>query len=852
MLLAAASAALSAGPASAASVTVSPTRVASGGTLTVTAAGLPPRARGSVRLGGRMLAPVRAGRRGTLSESVRVPRGARPGGRRAVAVRAGRRRIIVPVRLVRRTPRVRSSLTVSDRGHRVALASVSGARVRLRGSGFRRRARVRASLGRLAHRTRRASRRGGLRMAFAAPPRLAGRRRLTVASAGVRLSIPFRVRVDDLGALATCPTASGVAPRSLGAPSSVAPGLRVTPPYRLDFVGPAGGLNDAGGLGTGFTRVEAVPGRSGHVPANLRVGQPGGTLAVTTTKGTTTSGAHWADNALGVGIDAPSHLSLAQGTLLGPCATGAGEEAGIFFGVDQRNQVRLAVVSGSRGTRLVLALEDAGQVTARHETAPLDLSDARVALALRADPTDRTVAGSFRVDDGPPRAVGTVVAPGRIFSFDAAGGDNEVGTRTFTGLYATHKGAKRPSVFRWDDFTLEDVAPPRPVEPLAFGRTSFAVRAPTSIEEAPDGRLYVSEMGGRIHVMTLDARKRVTADRVSSVLGSRLLIGLEVDPRSTASDVVVWATHSSPGTANGVANSGVVSRLSGPGLARRQDVITGLPRAQADHAPNSLHFGPDGRLYIAVGSNTAGGAPNAEATRFGTIDEQSLSGAILVADVRRPGFDGSCANTSDLYGPPPCEVTTYATGIRNAYDFVFHPNGSMYSAVNGLGGDGAFPRSPRPPCAGPASPRPFDRGGQYPGPQPDLLLRVERGRYYGHPNASRGECVFADGRYQRVPPLPTYTPPMYVLGQSKSANGTIAYRGGAFGGALRGDLLIANWSVGDDITRIRLSPDGRSVASATTLATGFENPLPLAEGRDGTIYVGEFLGNRVTVLRPGR
>ena len=54
----------------------------------------------------------------------------------------------------------------------------------------------------------------------------------------------------------------------------------------------------------------------------------------------------------------------------------------------------------------------------------------------------------------------------------------------------------------------------------------------------------------------------------------------------------------------------MVSRLSGPGFATRQDVITGLPRAIANHATNSIHFGPDGKLYIAQGGNTGAGAPN--------------------------------------------------------------------------------------------------------------------------------------------------------------------------------------------------------------------------------------------------
>ena len=85
--------------------------------------------------------------------------------------------------------------------------------------------------------------------------------------------------------------------------------------------------------------------------------------------------------------------------------------------------------------------------------------------------------------------------------------------------------------------------------------------------------------------------------------------------------------------------------------------------------------------------------------------EQPLSAALLVADVRNAGFDGSCDNTADLFGPPPCDVTTYATGLRNTYDFVWHSNGCIYGPDNGLGVDGHASRRRRPRHA-PASAAP--------------------------------------------------------------------------------------------------------------------------------------------------
>jgi glucose/arabinose dehydrogenase len=236
-------------------------------------------------------------------------------------------------------------------------------------------------------------------------------------------------------------------------------------------------------------------------------------------------------------------------------------------------------------------------------------------------------------------------------------------------------------------------------EGIAFQKVSSSVPMPTSMALGPDGRLYVSELFGTIHALTLDGGKAVIDNQVITTLGSRLTLGLDVDPKSTPSNVILWASHSNPSIFAGEPNTGIVSRLSGAGFEERVDVITGLPRAIANHATNSLHFGPDEALYIAQGGNTGAGAPNTEPSEFGTMSEQPLSAALLVADVRDPTFDGTCNNESDIFGPPPCDVETFATGLRNTYDFVFHSNGSIYAPDNGLGVTGTFPPSPTPPVS---------------------------------------------------------------------------------------------------------------------------------------------------------
>jgi glucose/arabinose dehydrogenase/N-acetylneuraminic acid mutarotase len=630
--------------------------------------------------------------------------------------------------------------------------------------------------------------------------------------------------------------------------------IKVALPYQLTFDRDHGKIRAGNGTGTGFTTLLRPAGGNGYDPPKLAVA--GGTLRVTTTPGIAYLGANAQANALGVGFAAPNQTTAIRTSIVNaPAGTGKNEQAGLYFGSDQDNYVKLVLLSSAAGTRVELLMEIDGQRMAGFSSAPVQAAGATVALTLVADPTDRSVRGSFSVGAAAPTSVGTVTAPGELFSFDGAGIDPAIGTRSFAGIMATHRSATQPLVYQFGDFSLTAQSGAGGGGggggggPVDFSRTSFPVPFPTSIAAGPDGRVYVTEVGGKIHAVTLDAAKRKLADQVITALGSRLALGITVDPRSTPGNVVLWVAHSSPSQDAGEANSSTVTRLSGAGFTQRHDVITGLPRAIANHAINSIHFGPDDRLYIAIGGNTGAGAHNNANTEFGTMQEQPLSAAILVADVRRAGFDGSCA-AGQLLGSPPCDVATYATGFRNAYDFAWHSNGSMYAADNGLGVVGTFPPSPTPPCFGMGSTTSWKQGGENPGAQPDTLHRIVPGGYHGHPNPSRSECVFGDGSFQGVAPLPRYQRPIYNLGANRSSNGIVEYCSNAFGGALQGELLIANYSVGDDITRVRLAADGRSVASATRLAAGFSDPLPLATLADGTIFVGETAANRVTALVP--
>ncbi len=622
--------------------------------------------------------------------------------------------------------------------------------------------------------------------------------------------------------------------------------LRVDDPYGLTFDEDRGKILDKNGVGSGFTYIQPTTNGTGYIPNNLEVDLANGTFEITTTAGIfKKTNDNDADNVIGIGIDVPGHVPLLSTTMVNiPAGTGNFEQAGLWFGIDEDNYHKLAIVSRPEGAVIEHHQELGGANADRSLSNVVAVAGVDVTLILRVDPNSQTVSSEYRVGGGLPVSLATYTSPPEMFSFDQAGIDPIIGTRSFGGIYATHRKGPASVTYTFDDFVLLNELEIPAESEFEFVEKSFGSFFPTAMIYGPDDRLYVASLFGTINAYTLDPNNQPIATETINTLGSRLTLGLTVDPDSDPNNVILWAAHSNASIDNGAINSSTVTKLTGPGHSIAEDVITGLPRAIANHAINHIHFGPDGKLYIAVGGNTGAGGKNNAGTEFGNRAEQPLSAAILIADVKAPGFDGTCDNSSEpggIFGPNPCDVVTHATGIRNSYDFWFHSSGQMFATDNGLGVSGSFPPSPTPVCDGNGSITPWDQGGNNPGQQPDLLLRIQQGKYYGHPNPSRDECVFKDGSFQGpVAPLPNYEPPFLSLGDHLSANGILEFMTDGDCSPLEGQLIISNFSQGNNLIRVQVSADGLTPIESGNLKLGLASPLPLALRKsDGTIFAGE-------------
>lgn len=723
--------------------------------------------------------------------------------------------------------------------------------------------------------------------------------------------------------------------------------VKLLPDKTFTFDGSEGGLLDQNGVGMGFTMVDppSNPGNPvpntdapGYWPEQLEV--ISNTLVISATTGLNYQAINRLDNALGIGLDLGQPATINTTLVDIPPAPGGFAQAGLWFGessigpsglggtgTTENNYIKLVVVSDAVGIWNVQALMEENGVANSGKTSVIDATEP-VHLWLELNPSLRTVSARYCV--GAACDVDSAVTlltfnsvPSSWFSTDQAGIDFSVGTRSMGGIMASRRNSPTLIKFTFDEFTYTNGVSVLPIssnDGIDFASWSFTTDTltsnpfakPTAMDWGPDGRLYVADVTGVIHVYELDmVAHTVLTEQQITIRQNRLMLGLTVDSESTVDQIIIWVSHSDLDQFDGDANSGTVTKIVlGPpptyAVVSAEDVITGLPRAIANHGTNNIEFGPDGRLYIAQGGNTGAGAANNSLTsEFGSRPEQPLSAAILVADVKGVDFDGSCTSLIDPDGSimdvtgiaakdVPCDVAVYASGLRNVYDIAFHSNGRLYGPDNGLGVVGTIPDlaptdltwDPASGCEGMIT----DIQSHFPKERPDLLYAIEEGNYYGHPNPSREQCIFFGGnptgdmvnkndfpippadpaegvaymdtiRYEvGRQPAPEWKQSLLHFGLNKSANGIIEYNSnkGAFCGRMDGELLVNYFSQADQVRRVELSNNGLSFLSSQTMIrstpqTGGEslsNPLPIVQDSQGRIVVGEFGTNDITIFEP--
>jgi glucose/arabinose dehydrogenase len=226
-------------------------------------------------------------------------------------------------------------------------------------------------------------------------------------------------------------------------------------------------------------------------------------------------------------------------------------------------------------------------------------------------------------------------------------------------------------------------------------------------------------------------------------------------------------------------------------------VVPDLP-ARGGHWTRTIAFGPDGRLYVSVGSSC---------------------NACEERDPRRAAIT--------RYGPDGAGEARFATGLRNAVGLAFRPGtAELWASVNGrdwLGDD-------RPP---------------------ELLTRVLEGGFYGWPYCFwEGDGAVPDPDLGRAERCREVARPSLTYQAHSAPLGLAFYAGRQFPAEFRGSLFVAlhgSWNrsrpTGYKVIRVRLDGDA---PRAEDFATGWlgergawGRPVDVAVGSDGSLFVSD-------------
>jgi glucose/arabinose dehydrogenase len=346
-----------------------------------------------------------------------------------------------------------------------------------------------------------------------------------------------------------------------------------------------------------------------------------------------------------------------------------------------------------------------------------------------------------------------------------------------------------------------------------FADSSLGIANPTGVAIHPDGRVFVTHLRGeggghffgQILVLQDDDddgiadRSTVFADSLKTVTGVAFR-GDEVYASVYGEVIVLYDTDGD----NRVDVTESVARL--------------LP--WGTHVNNQLTFGPDGMLYVALGS---------EHNREEEDKQQRASILRIDPDARNLNLQTTERG-----------IETIARGIRNAFDLTFAPEGhiaagELFATDNGPDGPAAD-----------AYLEEFERTEEYTPNVPEELNHIKAGFHYGHP-------VY----YGTVPAGTDTLGPIAEFIDHGGAQGLAFNTGHSFPGTE--DYLFIALYHNAKVLAVRLFEDGDTFGTEVTEVLEFpcagpsvtafgighkpcvhEHPLDVAFGPDGSLYIAAF------------
>jgi glucose/arabinose dehydrogenase len=328
-------------------------------------------------------------------------------------------------------------------------------------------------------------------------------------------------------------------------------------------------------------------------------------------------------------------------------------------------------------------------------------------------------------------------------------------------------------------------APPGGAAPPEHFQTSLVVgdglNGPSGFEIAPDGRIFILERSGKIKIVK-DGELLPTpfADLPSEDTGDRGLIGIAFDPDFGVSNHYVYFYYTGHDLLNHLVRFSAAEDVGTDGPF---ELFRTSSPSHLLHVGGSIRFGPDGKLYFAVGDNGDGALAQ---------ELNNPHGKIL-----RINKDGSLPADNPFAGQPGKLGAIWAYGFRNPWRFQFdNATGRLY------GGDvGNFTW--------------------------EELNHIKKGANYGWP-IHEGLCTLNCSGY--VNPIHAYP----HAGESAAVTGGPVYRDDMFPPGYHGDLFFGDYAKGF-IKNADLD-SGANITAVHDFDDQTGSVVDLKVGPDGSLY----------------
>ncbi len=314
------------------------------------------------------------------------------------------------------------------------------------------------------------------------------------------------------------------------------------------------------------------------------------------------------------------------------------------------------------------------------------------------------------------------------------------------------------------------------------------LNGPTGFGVAPDGRIFILERAGAVKIYKGGQLLPTPFTTLpSAASGDRGLIGVTFDPNFSNNHFVYFYYTSASDLLNRIVRFDATNDVATTTAV--EIYRTNIP-AQFLHSGGTIAFGPDGKLYSAIGDN--GYPPNAQ-------DLSTPYGKIL-----RLNSDGTAPNDNPFVNTAGALPEIWAYGFRNPWRYQFDSvSGKMY------GGD-----------VGEAS---FEE-----------LNEIVRGENYGWP-VCEGYCTV--GGYKQ--PLYSYA----HTGPSSAVTGGPIYHGSMFPTEYQNSWFFADY--GQGFIKRAIFDNAGNISSVQDFDIGAGSVVDLHTAADGSLYYLTFYPGRL-------